>query len=140
MKTAVIPQVRVEPALRADLGAVLLPGETLTELVEAAVRRAVEFTSEADTDLDRLFDFLLDRAETVEDATLAYEAVAITCEVAHRHLSMTPYGYRKVGRRPTLRELIVPFGSIGHSLRFDIRRPELVLVIGAHHQREEDHH
>ena len=43
MKTAVIPQVRVEPKLRADLDAVLLPGETLTDFVEASVRRAVEF-------------------------------------------------------------------------------------------------
>ena len=43
MKTAVIPQVRVEPQLRADLDSVLLPGETLTEFVETAVRRAVEF-------------------------------------------------------------------------------------------------
>jgi hypothetical protein len=43
MKTAVIPQVRVEPELRADLDAVLLPGETLTEFVEASVRRAIEF-------------------------------------------------------------------------------------------------
>ena len=43
MKTAVIPQIRVEPELRADLDSVLLPGETLTEFVEASVRRAVEF-------------------------------------------------------------------------------------------------
>jgi hypothetical protein len=43
MKTAVIPQVRVEPQLRADLDSVLLPGETLTDFVEASVRNAVEF-------------------------------------------------------------------------------------------------
>ena len=43
MKSAVIPQVRVEPELRADLDSVLLPGETLTEFVEASVRRAVEY-------------------------------------------------------------------------------------------------
>ena len=43
MKTAVIPQVRVEPHLRADLDSVLLPGETLTDFVEESVRRAVEF-------------------------------------------------------------------------------------------------
>lgn len=43
MKTAVIPQVRVEPELRASLDSVLLPGETLTEFVEASVRRAVEY-------------------------------------------------------------------------------------------------
>jgi len=100
----------------------------------------VEFTPEADADLDRLFDFLLDRAETAEDAMRAYAAVAVIREVANSHLSMTPYSYRKVGQRPTLRELIVPFGSTGYVLRFDIRTPELVLVIGARHQREEDYH
>lgn len=43
MKTAVIPQVRVEPELRANLDSVLLPGVTPTEFVEASVRRAIEF-------------------------------------------------------------------------------------------------
>ncbi|NRF70985.1 hypothetical protein HLB44_28665 [Aquincola sp. S2] len=42
MKTAVIPQVRVEPELRAELDAVLSANETLSEFVEEAVRRAVE--------------------------------------------------------------------------------------------------
>ena len=42
MKTAVIPQVRVEPALRAELDSVLDENETLSEFVEEAVRRAVE--------------------------------------------------------------------------------------------------
>lgn len=42
MKTALIPQVRVEPTLRAELDAVLAEDETLSEFVEAAVRRAVE--------------------------------------------------------------------------------------------------
>ena len=100
----------------------------------------VEFTPEADADLDRLFDFLLERAKTVEDAMRAYEAVEAIRTVANSHLSTTPYSYPKVGPRPTLRELIVPFGSTGYVLRFDIRTPELVLVIGARHQREEDYH
>ena len=43
MKSAVIPQVRVEPALRAELEAVLLEGETLSGFVEATVRSAVAF-------------------------------------------------------------------------------------------------
>jgi hypothetical protein len=42
MKTAIIPQVRIEPQLRADLDAVLRDGETLSEFVESAVRGAVE--------------------------------------------------------------------------------------------------
>jgi plasmid stabilization system protein ParE len=100
----------------------------------------VEFTPEADADLERLFDFVLERAQTVEDAMRAYEAVEAIRMVANIHLSTTPYSYRKVGHRPTLRELIVPFDSTGYVLRFDIRTPELVLVIGARHQREEDFH
>ena len=100
----------------------------------------VEFTPEAEADLDRLFDFLLDRAETVNDAMRAYQAIEALRTAADSHLSITPYSYRKVGVRPTLRELIVPFDSTGYILRFDIRTPELVLVIGARHQREEDFH
>lgn len=100
----------------------------------------VEFTPQAEADLDRLFDFLLDRAASVEDAMRAYEAVESIRTVADSHLSTTPYSYRKVGQGPTMRELIVPFGSTGYVLRFDIRTPELVLVIGARHQREEDFH
>jgi diaminopimelate epimerase len=43
MKSSVIPQVRVEPELRAELEAVLRQDETLSEFVEASVRKAVEF-------------------------------------------------------------------------------------------------
>ena len=43
MKSAVIPQIRVEPALRAELESVLHPGETLTDFVEATVRNAIAF-------------------------------------------------------------------------------------------------
>jgi hypothetical protein len=43
MKTAVIPQIRVEPELRAELELVLNRGETLTEFVEASVRNAIAF-------------------------------------------------------------------------------------------------
>lgn len=43
MKSAVIPQIRVEPELRAELETVLRQGETLTEFVEASVRSAIAF-------------------------------------------------------------------------------------------------
>ncbi len=43
MKSAVIPQIRVEPELRAELERVLKKGETLTEFVEATVRNAIAF-------------------------------------------------------------------------------------------------
>ena len=100
----------------------------------------VEFTQSAEDDLIRLYDFLLDRAETLEELDVAEEAINVIRQVAMSHLSTTPYSYRKVGARSTLRELIIPFGSTGYVLRFDIRSPQLVLVIGARHQREEDFH
>jgi hypothetical protein len=43
MKSAVIPQIRVEPELRAELESALQPGETLTDFVEATVRSAIAF-------------------------------------------------------------------------------------------------
>lgn len=42
MKAATIPSVRVEPGFRAEIEAVLVEGETLSEFVEAAVRAGVE--------------------------------------------------------------------------------------------------
>ena len=101
---------------------------------------AVEFTQDAEDDLVRLYDFLLNRAETLEELDVADEAVKVIRQAALSHLSTMPYSYRKVGARSTLRELIIPFGTTGYILRFDIRSPELVLVIGARHQREEDFH
>ncbi len=101
---------------------------------------AVELTQSAEDDLVRLYDFELDRAETLEQLAVADEAVKVIRQAALSHLSTTPYSYRKVGARSTLRELIIPFGTTGYILRFDIRSPELVLVIGARHQREEDFH
>ena len=43
MKSSVIPEIRVEPALRAELESVLHPGETLTDFVEATVRNTIAF-------------------------------------------------------------------------------------------------
>ena len=79
-------------------------------------------------------------AQTAEDAMRAYEPVEAVRIAASSRLSTSPFSYRKVSQRPTLSELIVPFGSTGHMLRFDIRTPELILAIDVHHQREEDFH
>lgn len=43
MKTAILPQVRVEPQLRADLESVLREGETLSDFLESTVRKAVDY-------------------------------------------------------------------------------------------------
>ena len=41
MKTSTLPSIRVEPALRATVEALLADGETLSEFVEKSVRQAV---------------------------------------------------------------------------------------------------
>ena len=42
MKATNIPSIRVEPDFRAEVEAVLVEGETLTQFVEASVRASVE--------------------------------------------------------------------------------------------------
>lgn len=61
MKSAILPQVRVEPELRADLESVLREGETLSDSVAETVRGAVayrrmqmEFEARADAAWTRL--------------------------------------------------------------------------------------
>lgn len=43
MKSAVIPQIRVDPALREELESVLAADETLSSFVEASVRSAIAY-------------------------------------------------------------------------------------------------
>ena len=43
MKTAILPQVRVGPQMRADLEAVLREGETLSDFLETTERQAVDY-------------------------------------------------------------------------------------------------
>ncbi len=57
----------------------------------------VEFTPEADADLDRLFDFLLDRAQTAEEAMRAHEAVEAIRIAANSHLSTSPTATERWG-------------------------------------------
>ena len=100
----------------------------------------VRFSAAADDDLEQLFDFLLDRAQTVEDLALAQAAIeAIRSAVTHQ-LAKTPYSFRKAGKSPTRRELIIPFGATGCVALCEIASTSTVLVLAVRHQREEDYH
>jgi hypothetical protein len=72
MKTAVIPQIRVEPELRADLESVLHQGETLTDFVETSVRNAIAFR--------RVQTAFLERAQL---ASRDYHATGVSVPVEH---------------------------------------------------------
>ncbi|MCD6674774.1 MAG: hypothetical protein LT106_18230 [Burkholderiaceae bacterium] len=50
----------------------------------------VRFSIEAEADLDRLFEFLLARAETVEDLDLAQSAVEAIRSTVLNRLAVTP--------------------------------------------------
>lgn len=100
----------------------------------------VRFSAAADDDLARLFDFLLERAETVEDLDLAQAAIEAVRSAAQHQLAETPYSFRKAGKSPTRRELIIPFGATGYVALYEIASAASVVVLAVRHQREEDYH
>jgi plasmid stabilization system protein ParE len=100
----------------------------------------VEFSPTAEADLERLFDFLLDRAETSEQLDGAQAAIdAIRVSVQHG-LGLTPFSFRKSAQNPAQRELIIPFGSTGYVALYEIVSTAKVVVLALRHQREEDYH
>lgn len=100
----------------------------------------VELAPTAQADLDRLFDFLLDRAETSEDLDLAQAAIDTIRAVLQQQLALTPYSFRKAAQNPAQRELIIPFGSTGYVALYEIVSPSKIVVLAVRHQREEDYH
>ena len=100
----------------------------------------VRFAAAAEDDLIRLFEFLLERAETTEDLDRAQQAIDAINSAALHHLASTPYSFRKTGKSPTRRELIIPFGATGYVALFEIASASIVLVLSVRHQREEDYH
>jgi plasmid stabilization system protein ParE len=100
----------------------------------------VQLSLAAEADLERLFDFLLDRAETSEDLDRAQAAIdAIRAAALHR-LAITPFSFRKAAQDPAQRELIIPFGGNGYVALYEIVSSSKVVVLAVRHQREEDYH
>lgn len=101
----------------------------------------VRFTREAQADLERLFDFVLERelARDSGDLALAERALlAIRSGVAT--LKTSPFTCRKAGQSPFLRELIIPFGRTGYVALFEIEGAADVIVTAVRHQLEDDYH
>lgn len=99
----------------------------------------VVFARTARADLRRLHDFLIERAEYVEDVEIADDAMdAIDTAIAA--LRSTPFLFRKAARSSLRRELVVPFGGSGYVVEYEIAAPDLVVILAIRHQREEDYH
>lgn len=98
-------------------------------------RFVVRFTEEAEGDLVRLYDFLLER--DVDAATAALAAI----REAIKLLRFSPYSCRRASAdTPQLRELVVPFGKRGYVVLFEVEPPKYVTILAARHQREDDYH
>jgi plasmid stabilization system protein ParE len=100
----------------------------------------VELSPTAEADIERLFDFLLERCETSEDLDRAQSAIDAIRATAQHRLAITPFSFRKAAQNPAQRELIIPFGSTGYVALFEIVSPSKVVVLAVRHQREEDYH
>ena len=101
----------------------------------------VRFADQALEDLNRLFDFLLESARTVEDLDIAQQVIDEIEATCNGHLSKTPFSYRKSGESSLRRELIIPFRATGYVAQYEIEPALLrVIVIAVRHQREDDYH
>jgi len=101
----------------------------------------VEFSRSADEDLDRLFEFALQRELNSETGDLDIPERAIQ---AIRNgvifLTSSTFSCRKVGVSPFVRELVIPFGSYGYVALFEVVDDHTVIIGAIRHQREDDYH
>jgi plasmid stabilization system protein ParE len=97
----------------------------------------IRFTHDAEDDLLRLFDFLLE-----QDVALAKRA-EVAIYKAIEMLGLFPFSCRKVANETSnqlLRELLIPFGNTGYVALFEIEDSKTVTIVAVRHQREEDYH
>jgi plasmid stabilization system protein ParE len=101
----------------------------------------VRLTRDAEADLERLFDFLLERELSRDggDLTLPTQALA-ALRAGIATLKSSPFTCRKAGQSPFLRELIVPVGRSGYVALFEVEDDANVAVLAVRHQREDDYH
>jgi plasmid stabilization system protein ParE len=98
----------------------------------------VRFSAAAAVDLDRLYEFLLDRAQKVEDLDVADRVIGEVRATAAGQLSRSPYSFRNAGSSALTRELIIPARKTGYVALFAIQPPSLVLILAVRHQLEDD--
>lgn len=101
----------------------------------------VRLTRDAEADLDRLFDFLLERELSRDGGDLSLPTQAIAAlQSGIATLKTSPFTCRKAGQSPFLRELVIPFGRSGYLALFEIEDDTSVAVLAVRHQLEDDYH
>ncbi|HEX7640106.1 MAG TPA: type II toxin-antitoxin system RelE/ParE family toxin [Burkholderiaceae bacterium] len=103
------------------------------------MKHVVLVAADARDDLLRLQRFLFEHGLESGDLDLVDRAMAAIA--AHmRILEINPFTCRMAADRAYERELVVPFGSAGYVLLFEIDAPGTVIVTAIRHQREDDYH
>lgn len=98
-------------------------------------RYRVRFTADAEDDLLRLYDFLLDKNHAA--AELALDAIRGGIDI----LRFSPFACRKAEEgNALLRELVIPFGASGYVALFEIEAGDIITILAVRHQREDDYH
>ena len=101
----------------------------------------IRLTRDAEADLDRLFDFFVERELARDGGDLDLPEQAMTAlRAGIATLKSSPFTCRKAGNSPFLRELIIPFGRVGYVALFDIENESIVAVVAVRHQLEDDYH
>jgi plasmid stabilization system protein ParE len=101
----------------------------------------VRLTREAEADLERLFDFVLERELERDSGDLALAEQALEAiRAGFATLRTSPFTCRKAGNSPFLRELIIPFGRSGYVALIEIESATDVVVVAIRHQLEDDYH
>ena len=97
----------------------------------------IRFTEEARADLDRLYEFALQRDDG--DWTTAERALE-SIRNALALLETSPFSCRKAtSDNAFLRELVIGFGAAGYVALFEIDDASIVTVLAVRHQREDDY-
>ena len=101
----------------------------------------VQFSVAADEDLERLFDFILQREleSATGDLDIPERALQAIKE-GMGFLRSSPFACRKVGKSPFNRELVITFGRSGFVALYEIVDDSTVIIGAIRHQREDDYH
>lgn len=101
----------------------------------------VQFSADAEADLERLFDFILQRELDSASGDLDIPERALKrIKDGIEYMRSSPFACRKVGVSPFIRELVITIGSTGYVALYEIVDDSILIIGAIRHQREDDFH
>lgn len=102
----------------------------------------VRLTQTTEDDLVRLANFMLDRAQDLDELGPVEACIATLRQTIERQLSAVPWSFRNTGpgSRTTRRELVVPSGTSGYVGLNEIGSASRVQALAVRHRLEQECH